>query len=173
MTKEFNEEKDPVQKARKAFVIGESYRKFNDLVNAEKWYKQAVDLKGPEKALYELGMVQKQQEKYEEAYKTFDEYQKTAGTGFEGRRQMTQCVDAVDWKKAFTKLQIKNLEELNTPNNDYGLVPYKSTSSRFLPPAMKASAQTAMVGQAESLRIFSLPIKREEILTLQLILEHQ
>lgn len=125
LVKEFNEEKDPVQKAQKAYEIGESYRKFNDLANAEKWYKQSVDLKGPEKALFALGLAQKGQEKYQEAYKTFDEYQKTAGTGFEGRRQMSQCVDAVDWQKAYTKIRIINLEALNTPANDYGLVPYK------------------------------------------------
>jgi peptidoglycan-associated lipoprotein len=125
LTKEFNEAKDPATKAQKAFELGESYRKFNDLPNAEKWYQQSVDLKGPDKALYELGLAQKGQEKYQQAYKNFEEYQKVAGTGFEGRRQMSQCVDAVDWKKEFTKLQVKNLESLNTPANDYGLVPYK------------------------------------------------
>ena len=79
--------------------------------------------------------MQKQQEKYEEAYKTFDEYQRISSGGFEGRRQATQCKDAIEWKKSFTKIQLTNLSSLNTPQSDYGLEPFKNnqyvlTSSR-------------------------------------------
>ena len=57
--KEFHEEKDPGKQEEKAFSIAEAYRKFNDLPNAEKWYRQSLDLKGGEKSLLNLGLVLK------------------------------------------------------------------------------------------------------------------
>ena len=125
LIKEFHEEKDPVRQEEKAFTIAESYRKFNDFPNAEKWYRQSLDLKGGEKSLFNLGLVLKQQEKYEEAMKVFEQYQRLSGSGFDGRKQEYQCKDALTWKKEFSKIQITNIEGLNTPQNEYGLVPFK------------------------------------------------
>ncbi len=125
LIKEFHEEKDPIKQEAKAFSIAEAYRKFNDLPNAEKWYKQSLDLKGGEKSMFNLGLMLKQQEKYEEAIKIFEQYQRVAGSGFEGRKQEYQSKDALEWKKAFSKVQVINLETLNTAQNDYGLTPYK------------------------------------------------
>ena len=135
LLKEYNAERDPIKQQQKAFQLAESYKQFNDYANAEKWYKQSIDLNGGEKSLLQLGLMQKQQEKYEEAYKTFDEYQRISSGGFEGRRQANQCKDAIDWKKSFTKIQLTNLSSLNTPSSDYGLEPFKNnqyvlTSSR-------------------------------------------
>ena len=134
LQKEFNAERDPIKQQKIAFELGDSYRKFNDYANAEKWYKQSITLNAGEQALYQLGIMQKQQEKYEEAFKTFEQFQRVTGGGFEGRKQMNQCRDAVEWKKNFTKTQVRNLESLNTPNLDYTLVPFKKqfvlTSSR-------------------------------------------
>ncbi|HWB61908.1 MAG TPA: OmpA family protein [Chitinophagales bacterium] len=125
LLKEFGAERDPDKKAEKAFTIAESYRQFHDLASAEKWYQQSVDLKMTDKALFQLGMAQKGQEKYAEAMKTFAEYQKVAGTGFEGRQQELQCQQALLWKKDFSKIEIINLQPLNTPANDYALIPFK------------------------------------------------
>lgn len=125
LIKEFNEEKDVAKQRQKAFDIGESYRKFNDYANAEKWFRKCVDLGGREDALFKVGLMQKQQEHYQEAIKTFDEYQRLASAGFEGRKQSNQCRDAIDWKKAFTKTHLRNLESLNTSQNDYELTAYK------------------------------------------------
>lgn len=125
LLKEFNAEKDPILKQKIAFNLGESYRKFNDYANAEKWYRTCLDLNGGEQALYQLGVVQKSQEKYEEAFKSFEQYQRMTGTGFEGRKQAAQSRDANDWKKSFTRIQVRNLEALNTPSLDFSLVPFK------------------------------------------------
>jgi outer membrane protein OmpA-like peptidoglycan-associated protein/tetratricopeptide (TPR) repeat protein len=129
--KEFHEEKDPIKQEEKAFSIAEAYRQFHDLPNAEKWYRQSLDLKGGEKSLFNLGLVLKQQEKYEEAIKVFEQYQRTANTGFEGRKQEYQCKEAMEWKKAFSKIQVHGVDELNTPQNEYGLVPYKQGQFAF------------------------------------------
>ncbi len=125
LVKEFHAEKDPVKQQPKAFAIAESYSKFNDYPNAEKWYQQSLDLNGGEKSLFKLGLMQKQQEKYEEAIKTFELYQRVAAVGFEGRKQANQCRDALDWNKAFSKTEVTNLSSLNSPASDYNLEPFK------------------------------------------------
>ncbi|MES2620787.1 MAG: OmpA family protein [Bacteroidota bacterium] len=131
LIKEFNAEKDPIKQQPKAFLIAESYRQFNDYANAEKWYRQSLDLNGGEQSLFKLGLMQKSQEKYEEAAKTFDQYQRISGGGFEGRQQAMQSRDAIDWKKAFTRIQVKNIAAINTPEIDYGLEPLKDNTFVF------------------------------------------
>ena len=131
LVKEYSAEKDPIKQQPKAYFIAESYSKFNDYANAEKWYKQSLDLNGGERSLFKFGLMQKQQEKYNEAYKTFEQYQRVAGVGFEGRKQAQQCLDGIDWKKAFTKIQIRNLSTINTPEIDYGLEPFKDNQFIF------------------------------------------
>jgi len=123
--KEFHEEKDPIKQEEKAFSIAEAYRQFHDLANAEKWYRQSIDLKGGEKSLFNLGLVLKEQEKYEDAMKVFEQYQRMANNGFEGRKQEYQCKEAMEWKKAFSKIQVHGVDALNTPQNEYGLIPFK------------------------------------------------
>lgn len=135
LLKEYSNEKDPLKQQPIAFQLGDSYKQFNDYANAEKWFKQSLDLNGGEKSLLELAFAQKQQEKYELAYKNFERYQQISGTAFTGKQQANQCRDAIEWKKSFTKIQVRNLDALNTPDNDYGLEFYKSyqftlTSSR-------------------------------------------
>ncbi|HLP49318.1 MAG TPA: hypothetical protein VK154_00390, partial [Chitinophagales bacterium] len=74
LLKDFNAERDPLKQKNIAIELGDSYRKFNDYANAEKWFKKAIDLNAGEATLFQLGLMQKQQEKYEEAYRTFDQY---------------------------------------------------------------------------------------------------
>lgn len=125
LQKEFNAERDPLKQRNIAFDLGESYRKFNDYANAEKWYRKSLELNGGEQVLFQLGQVLKAQEKYEEAFKIFEQYQRATGTGFEGRKQAAQSRDAAEWKKAITRIQVTNLEALNTPSLDFSLVPFK------------------------------------------------
>ena len=125
LQKEYNAEKDPIKQQKIAMDLGDSYRRINDYANAEKWYKQCIDLNGGERALYQMGMMQKQQEKYAEAAKTFDAFQRLTGTGFEGRKQVNQSKDAIDWKKNFTRIQVRPIDALNTPNSDIDLVPFQ------------------------------------------------
>lgn len=125
LVKEYNNERDPVIQLQKAVQIADSYRRFNDYANAEKWYKQAVDLNGNAEAVLQLGMMQKQQEKYEEAIRNFELSQRMSSGGFEGRKQATQSREALEWKKAFTKIQVKNVASLNGAGSDYVLDAYK------------------------------------------------
>ncbi len=140
LLKEFNNAKDLNAQQRAATQLGDSYRKFADYSNAEKWYKQAVDLNTGEIALLNLGLMQKQQEKYEDAARTFDQYQKLSGTSFEGRKQLKECRDAVEWKRAFSKVQARNLSNLNSSESDYAPGLYKNNALVF------TSARSASTG---------------------------
>lgn len=131
LTKEFNAEKDVTKQQQIAFTIADSYKQFNDYVNAELWYKKSLELNGNVKSLWGIAMMQKQQEKYDEAAKTFEQYQRNSGDGVEGRIQATQCLDAAKWKKNFTKIQAYNAEKLNSPSADFGTEFYKGSQLVF------------------------------------------
>lgn len=131
LLREFNAEKDPIKQQPKAFEIAESYRRFNDLANAEKWYQKCLDLNGESKALFMLAMMQKQQEKYAEAYKNFEKYQRISSGGFEGRTQANQCREAMEWKKEFSRVSVTNLSAINSPAADYALLPFKNNQFIF------------------------------------------
>ncbi len=131
LIKEFNAEKDIAKQQQKAVQIADSYSKFNDQANAEKWYRQSLDLNGGEQSLYKLGLAQKQQEKYDEAIKSFEQFQRVSNAGgFEGRKQANQCREAVEWQKAFSKMYLINLG-INTANSDYELEPFKESGFVF------------------------------------------
>lgn len=125
LVKEYNAERDPNLQLQKAVQIADSYRRFNDYANAEKWYKQAVDLNGNNEAVFQLAMMQKQQEKYEEAIRNFELSQRMSNAGFEGRKHANQSREALEWKKAFTKTQVRNIGSLNGAGSDYVLDPFK------------------------------------------------
>lgn len=125
LLKDFDAEKDPLKKRNIAFELGESYRRYNDYPEAEKWYHKCLELNGEAPALFQYGMMLKQQERYEEAIKVFDEYQRVVPNKFDGRSQAIQCEEALEWKKAFTKFNAGPVDALNTPASDYDLVPFK------------------------------------------------
>lgn len=131
LTKEFHAAKDMVAQEKIAYKLGDSYKRFNDYSHAETWFQKSVELNGGLQPLFQLGLMQKQQEKYAEAIQSFEQYQRNASGGFEGRQQANQCREALAWLKAFSKTQIANVSALNTPNADYLLVPYKNNQYVF------------------------------------------
>ncbi|MBL7779271.1 MAG: OmpA family protein [Chitinophagales bacterium] len=130
LVKEYNAEKDLNKQQLKAFQIAETCAKLNRYADAEKWYKQSLDLNGKETSLWGYALALKQQEKYEEAAKAFDQYQRISGNTLEAKRQINQCREAIEWKKAFTRIQISNLS-FNSANSDYGFEPYKNNQFVF------------------------------------------
>jgi outer membrane protein OmpA-like peptidoglycan-associated protein/tetratricopeptide (TPR) repeat protein len=126
LTKEFGVAKDMATQEKIAYRLGDSYKRFNEYANAEKWFQKSVELNGGLLPLFQLGLMQKQQEKYADAIKSFEQYQRNSSGGFEGRQQANQCREALTWLKAFSKTQVTNVAPLNTPNADYALLPYKN-----------------------------------------------
>ncbi|MCS6935786.1 MAG: OmpA family protein [Chitinophagales bacterium] len=130
LSREFQAEKDLTKQQQKAFQIAEMCARLNRYAEAEKWYKQSVDLNGGEASLWGYAMMLKQQEKYEDAMRAFDQAMRLSGKTLEARQQMNQCRDALEWKKAFTRLQITNLS-INSAYSDYGLEPFKNNQYVF------------------------------------------
>jgi outer membrane protein OmpA-like peptidoglycan-associated protein len=125
LQKEFESEKDATKKREKANQIADAYRKYNNTASAAKWYQKAVDL-GDEQALYDLGRMQMMNEQYDAAIKTFNQFGTRDNTSkLLAQREIKNSQNALDWKKAFTKLQISNLSNINSPQSDYSPVLYK------------------------------------------------
>lgn len=146
LTKEFNGEKDLTKQQQKAFEIADSYRRFNDYANAELWYKKSLDLNGDVKSVYWIAMMQKQQEKYEEAAATFEKYHRNSSGTFEGKQQALQCADAAKWKKAFTKIKVTNLDKVNSPAADFAPTFFKNTDQLVITSSRNEATGTGKDG---------------------------
>ncbi len=125
LQKEYEAEKDPVKKKQEAFEIAQSYRRYDNTIAAAEWYKKAADM-GDAAALYKLGQMQMMNEQYEEAIKTFTQYGSVdvASKG-EVQGDIKNCRNALEWKQAFTKVQVTNLSYINTPQSDFSPILYK------------------------------------------------
>lgn len=121
--KEFSAEKDLSKKKDIAEKIADTYVKINNISSAEKWYKTCIELNGRPETVYKLAMMQKRQERYDDAIRNFELYQRISGTAFEGRKQANQCKDARDWRKAISRYSLQNLS-INTSADDYKLAPF-------------------------------------------------
>lgn len=119
LEKDFQIEKDPGRKSEIAFQIGESYSKFNQYAKAEIWYKKAA-AEGKEDAVYQQGKMLMAQEKYTEAIEAF---KKLAALGSSRKavanREIKNCENAVAWKENSTSHVVINIEEINSPTNDF------------------------------------------------------
>jgi peptidoglycan-associated lipoprotein len=125
LQKEFGSERDALKKKEKAYEIAESYRHYNNTTAAAEWYKKAADL-GDEQALFKLGKMQMMHEQYEEAVKTFTKYGGSDATSKTlADRELRNIRNALAWKKDFSRTQVSNLSNINTPQSDFSPVLYK------------------------------------------------
>ena len=86
-------------KAQLAYYAGESFSNLNDPASAAPWYYKAhEDGFGPE-ALDRYADALKQQEKYPEAIKAYEDLLKTSPGNAAYRSNITLCKQAIDWKK--------------------------------------------------------------------------
>jgi peptidoglycan-associated lipoprotein len=134
LQKEYESEKDPIKKKKKAYQIADAYHQYNNVTAAAEWYKKAADL-GDQESLYKLGRMQMMSEQYEEAIKTFTKFGNTdAVSKSRAQGEIKNSQNAIDWKQAFTKTQVTNLSYINTAQSDFSPILYKGrlvfTSSR-------------------------------------------
>ncbi len=122
LQKDFAATNDIAGKKDIALKIADSYSRFNQYANAEKWYKQAADL-GAFDALLKLGKMQMALEQHEEAIKTFTTLGKVdAISKIKATNQIKNCELAIEWKKALSKITVENIAALNTPKCDFAPV---------------------------------------------------
>lgn len=127
LTDEFDRTDYPDIKARKAFLIAESYSEINDVPNAIEWYKKAFDLDYGDKALERLAFALKKNEQYREAVNVFKAVQKRIGQNPKIAREISECSMAVDWiaEKERSPYEINRLSQ-NSAYSDYAPVLFES-----------------------------------------------
>lgn len=119
--KEYEASQIPAEKARLAFLAGESHRFLNDHGSAGNWYMSAYKDGYGEKALESYANSLKHQERYQEALKAYEDLLKLSPGNASYRSQVTLTKQALEWSR--------------TPNKAYRIEPvaFNSTASDYSP----------------------------------------
>lgn len=127
LTKEYNKSKSRVEKGKKAFLIGESYRRMNKNEASIEWYKTAYDNQFGIDALKEYAFALKKNEQYKEAAAAFKNLGLEIGSPYEYRREITACNQAIDWKKGSANNVYKvEISSFNTGSAEYAPTTYEN-----------------------------------------------
>ena len=125
LTKEYQKSKSRVEKGKKAFLIGESYRRMNKSEKSIEWYKIAYDNQFGIDALKEYAFALKKNEQYQEAAAAFKNLGLEIGSPYEYRREITACNQSIDWLKDSDKNVYKiELSSFNTGSAEYAPTAY-------------------------------------------------
>ncbi len=120
---EYAASRNPQDKARLAFLSGESYTRLLDPASASTWYLKAhEDGFGPD-ALDRYAATLKQQEKYPEAIRAYEELLKASPNNASYRSSITLCRQAMDWKKNANADYTITPVAFNSPAADYSPQP--------------------------------------------------
>lgn len=118
--KAYAKEKDPQEKARLIFMIGESYAKILDYEQAEVWFGKAILAKYPEPLVYyKLAWSLQNQGKYSEALKRYKQYFQNVNDDPEAELDMEACEAAQSWVDNPTKYIVMPEVQLNSPQFDF------------------------------------------------------
>lgn len=129
---EYNDTEIPSVKAKKAFLIGESYRFNNEFEKAQKWYSDAVRLSYDPIAKFNYGLMLKANEEYSKAIKQFREYAVMEPFKKEMvQKQIKSCEEAIKWSKERSNVKVTNLEALNTSSSEFAPVFFNNGSLVF------------------------------------------
>lgn len=117
---EFKAEKNPVKKQAKAMLLASSFEKNNEPVKAANWYKIASEESGnaTAEAYFKLAQMLKMQELYDSAIAMFKMSNKTGGS-YNTRKEIKSSRDAQKWQQEFTRIKVRNLENVNSAYSDY------------------------------------------------------
>lgn len=121
--KEYELSNTPAEKARLAFLAGESYRFLNNHGAAGNWYLNAYNDGFGEKALEAYANSLKYQERYTEALKAYDELLKLSPGNASYRSYVTLCRQAMEWSKTPNPAYKVEPALFNSPASDYSPQP--------------------------------------------------
>jgi peptidoglycan-associated lipoprotein len=131
LKEEIGAEKDDAIKAKKIFLIAESYRLSNQTIQAESYYRQAADANYEPIALYNYALMLKTNGKYAEALKQFQVYANNNPDDENSEREIKACKTAIEWIKKPLNYKVNNLDVINSPSFDYAPVLYEGGSLVF------------------------------------------
>lgn len=129
---EFERTDFPELKARKAYLIAESYNEINNVTDAIDWYKMAFDLGFGDKALERLAYALKKNEQYIEAVRVFQAVQKRVGQDPRIIKEITECTNASQWlaEKDKSPFEVEEIEH-NSEYSDYAPQIYEGSQLVF------------------------------------------
>lgn len=127
LSDEFERLDYPELKARKAFLIAESYAAINKVPESIEWYKSAFDLRYGDKALEQLAYALKKNEQYKEAIAVFRALQERVGNSLTITTEINECTNAVDWlEEAKTSPLVVEKIKHNSSFTDYAPVIFEN-----------------------------------------------
>ena len=131
LQKEYKKAKSRLEKGKKAFLLGESYRMLNKPASAADWYKIAYDNGYGVDALKEYAFTLKAMEQYTEAMQAFKDLGIEIGSPYEYRKEMTACKIALGWKEEKRRAYDVVPADFNTRDADYAPALYKNRTLVF------------------------------------------
>ncbi|MEZ4930555.1 MAG: OmpA family protein [Saprospiraceae bacterium] len=131
LQKEYKKEKSRVEKGKKAFLLGESYRQLNKPASAADWYKTAYDNGYGVDALREYAFCLKSMQQYKEAMQAFKDLGIEIGSPYEYRREIAACKVAQGWSEEKAKEFTVIPADFNTQSADYAPTLYKGRKLVF------------------------------------------
>ncbi len=131
LQKEYKKSKSRVEKGKKAFLLGESYRMLNKPASAADWYKIAYDNGYDVDALREYAFSLKAMEQYVDAMKAFKELGIEIGSPYEYRREIAACKIALGWAGEKSKAYSVVPTDFNSHGADYAPTLYKDRQLVF------------------------------------------
>ncbi len=128
---EYEASTNPADKAKLAFLAGESYSRLNDQPNAASWYATAAkEGYGPE-AKEKNAEALRRQEKYEDAIAIYEDLLKTSPGNAGYRSGITLCRQAMDWLKAKDPNVEITRPDFNTSAEEYSPMPIGNNQLLF------------------------------------------
>lgn len=120
---EYAEIQNPTDKARIAFLTGESYRSIGDLGAAGNWYRKAYDDGYGDAALELYANALKQQERYEEALVAYEALYKANPNNTSYRSNIALCRQAMEWSRSPVAGYVIQPASFNSTSADYSPQP--------------------------------------------------
>ncbi len=127
LKKEYQKGKQRTEKAKMAFLIGQSFDQLHQSDNATDWYKTAYDNGYGIDALKEYAYSLKKTERYKEAQTAFKELGIEIGSPYEYRKEINNCKVAATWKDSSKKSNYETeVAAWSSVNYDYAPTPFEN-----------------------------------------------
>lgn len=118
--KAYVKEKDPQEKARMIFMIGESYARILDYEQSQVWFGKAIQAKYSDPIVYyRLAFAMQNQGKYRDALKRYKQYFQKVNDDPVAELDMEACKAAQEWVDNPTKFIVMPEVQLNSPQFDF------------------------------------------------------
>lgn len=116
----------PDEKITKILELADSYRFSNEAENAAKWYQKALDEGGNNKILFDLALMQKQSENYEDALASFEKYKKITYDELRAIPEISICKKAIAEIAKPNNMSVEILTKINSSKADYSASIFKN-----------------------------------------------